>query len=160
NGTPYIDAFAFDLSSAQLWQVTTTPIHLTGQANVSSDLVIAPGVIIQFGADAGMNVTTGSLTAIGTSTNPIQFTPQKQQRGYWRGLSFSTSNPNRLSYVNVSYGGGGTDTNAANITIANGSQLQLDNSLLEQSARVGLYATGTATLPLFAANNFRNNADV
>jgi fibronectin type 3 domain-containing protein len=161
NGVPYLDVYAVDVSSPQLWQVTTAPIHISGQTTVSSDLVIAPGVNVQFGANSGMTVTTGSLSAVGTPTSRIQFSPEQQQRGYWRGLSIQTNNAsNRLSYVNVSYGGGGTDTNAANLAVASGGNLQLDNSVVEQSARVGLYAAGTATLPLFSANTIRNNADV
>jgi len=160
NGVSYIDAYAVGVSSSQLWQVTSTPIHLSGQTTVSADLVIAAGVTVQFGADAGLTVTTGSLIGIGTSTNRIQFTPEKQQRGYWRGLTIQTNAANRLSYANVSYAGGGGGANAADIAVVSGGQLQLDNAIVEQSAGVGLYAAGTATLPLFSSNSFRNNVDV
>ena len=161
NGIQFIDAFAFGVSTPQTWFVTTTPIHLTGQVNISTDLGIVPGANIQFAADAGMTVAAGgSLSAVGTPANRIQFSAEKQQRGSWRGLSVLTLNTNnRLSYATVSYGGGGTGTNLADVSVANGASLQLDNSVLEQSAGLGLYATGSATLPLFSANIFRNNAD-
>jgi len=161
NGIQYIDAYAFGITQPQLWQVTTTPIHLTGQVNVSTDLQIVAGANVQFGADAGLTVAAGgTLSAVGTPASRIQFSPEKQQRGYWRGLSVSTSSPiNRLSYASVSYGGGGTGPNLADVTVSNGASLQIDNSILEQSAGVGLYANGTATLPSFAANTFRNNVE-
>jgi hypothetical protein len=161
NGVPYIDAYAYEVGNGQQWQVTTAPIHFSGQTNVTADLGLAPGVTIQFGADAGMTVTTGSLTAVGTPTSRIQFSAEKQQRGFWRGLSLSTnSGASRLSYVNVSYAGGGTGPNTADVAVATGVSLRLDNSILEQSAGVGLFAAGTAALPAFSANTFRNNADV
>ena len=159
NGIQYIDAYAFGITQPQLWQVTTTPIHITGQANVSADLQIVAGANVRFGADGGLTVATGgSLSAVGTAANRIQFSGDQQQRGYWRGLSVSTNNPiNRLSFVTVSYGGGGTGSNLADVSVGNGASLQLDNSILEQSAGVGLYATVAATLPSFSANTFRNN---
>ncbi len=161
NGIQFIDAFAFGVSTPQSWFVTSTPIHLTGQVNVSTDLGIAPGVNVQFGADAGMTVAAGgSLSAVGTAASRIQFSAEKQQRGFWRGLSVLTLNTNnRLSYATVSYGGGGTGANLADVSVGNGASLQLDNSVLEQSGGVGLYATVAATLPLFSANTFRNNVD-
>jgi hypothetical protein len=130
--------------------------------NISADLGLVPGANIQFGADAGMTVALGgSLSAVGTAANRIQFSAEKQQRGFWRGLSVLTLNTNnRLSYATVSYGGGGTGTNLADVSVGNGASLQLDNSVLEQSAGVGLYATVAATLPAFSANTFRNNVDV
>jgi hypothetical protein len=167
NGIQYIDAFAVGVTTAQQWQVTTTPIHITGQVNVSADLIIAPGANVQFGTDAGMTIASGgSLSAIGTAANRIQFSAEKQQRGSWRGLSvLSSSSLNRLSFASVSYGGGGggggvgVGINLADVSVADAASLQLDNSVLEQSAGVGLYATGRATLPAFSANTFRNNAD-
>jgi hypothetical protein len=161
NGAPFIDAYAWEVSSAQTWQVTSAPIHFSGRTLVSAALNIAPGVSIQFGADAGMTVSTGSLSAVGTATSRIQFSPQTQVRGYWHGLSFWTSSAaNHLSFVNVSYGGGGTGTNSADVVVTSGAQLRLDNTVLEQSGGVGLYTEGTANLPLFSTNTFRDNADV
>ena len=162
NGVPYIDVYARQVSTAQTWQVTTAPIHFSGQTLVTAALSIVPGVTIQCGADASIAVITGSLSAVGTATNRIQFSADRQERGYWRGLAFeSNSAANHLSFVNVSYaGGGGTSTDQANVEAVDNGQLRLDNVISEQSAGVGFFAGSTASLSGFSSNTFRNNADV
>lgn len=161
NGRPYVDAYAWEVSSGQTWRVTNAPIHFSGQTFVTAALSIEPGTNVQFGADASITVSSGSLSAVGTPTNRIRFSAEQPNRGYWHGLSFWTNSAaNRLSYVDVSYGGGGPGTSTANVEVTSGGQLRLDNDVLEESAGVGLYAGSTATLPQFSSNTFRNNADV
>jgi hypothetical protein len=74
-------------------------------------LTIEPGVTVQFVQGGGnkLNVNYGgTLTAIGTLTQPITFTGVVATPGSWGGISaFATLTPSRitLSYVTLDYGG-------------------------------------------------------
>ncbi|MBF6608819.1 MAG: hypothetical protein ITG00_08790, partial [Flavobacterium sp.] len=58
---------------------------------VSADIIIEPGVVIEFGQNAGIeiddfNVPYASLSAEGTAAKPIVFRGAVSGAGYWRGL--------------------------------------------------------------------------
>ncbi len=74
----------------------------------SGTLALEPGVVIEFGEDAGLGLASdGRMTAEGTEDQPIVLTGAEQQRGYWRGLRFSDSDfdENVLDYVTLEYAG-------------------------------------------------------
>jgi hypothetical protein len=58
---------------------------------VRADLVIAPGVVIAFEQNKGLQVISGSLQAKGTATNPISFKGTQESSAYWKGLLFYTN---------------------------------------------------------------------
>ncbi|HKY97812.1 MAG TPA: fibronectin type III domain-containing protein [Gemmatimonadaceae bacterium] len=129
-----------------------------GSVTVWDDLTIQPGTSIAFGANAELNIQ-GSLKAIGTAGSLIRFIGEQQVRGYWRGLYFySNSAANELTYVEVAYAGGGGATNAANITVDAFDRLKLTNSLVRESAGIGVYVDNEAGIPSFSTNVLRNNA--
>lgn len=54
---------------------------------VNGDLTIDPGVTIQFGTDAAINVRgTGSIQALGTQNLPILLTGEDKTAGSWKGI--------------------------------------------------------------------------
>ena len=72
-------------------------------------LTINAGVVIEFAADAGIFVETGSINMQGTSSSRIVLTGKSKTNGYWRGLLFeSNSSQNKMSFVDVNYAGSTT----------------------------------------------------
>ena len=138
---------------------------VTGSIVVSGSLAILPGTVVAFGANASLTVTTGSLNAVGTASQHIRFQGAQAVRGYWAGLTFwSNSATNELTYVEVAHGGwcapcGGSNPDNANVRVISGARLRLMHSTLEESSGFGLYVGTGVSLPGFAANAFRNNAD-
>jgi hypothetical protein len=163
NGTPYVDAYAWGVSTAQTWRVTAIPIRFSGQTVINAALTLVPGVTILFRADGSWAVSSGGLTAIGTAASRIRFLGEQATPGYWRGLMFwNASAANELTYTEIAHGGGSTFSRAASIDVASGGSLRLTNSTVHDGAGWGLYAEFSATVtptPLSAAGNvFTNNA--
>lgn len=104
---------------------------------VNNALTIRPGVTIQFGDQAGLDVTeTGSIEAKGTATLPITFTAELKSKGGWKGILIeSTSLRNVFQHVTLEYGGGeswGNDVQGGLGTWADAA-LNLDNCLFRNN---------------------------
>ena len=60
--------------------------------DVTASLTIDPGVVIEFGKDAGMAIyEQGNLKMIGTDAEKIIFKGKEPVQGYWRGIHTETS---------------------------------------------------------------------
>lgn len=125
---------------------------ITCQMNLSGDLTIDPDVNIEFGTDAGINVT-GSLKAKGTSAKPILLTGQDKTAGSWKGLFFRSSNvKNELDYVQIDYAGGGyfnSNGDEGAVIVYSGGLLKMSNSTIRHSKTYGVnvsYGGGDLTL--------------
>ena len=119
-----IDVVAIDetaITTSQSWKDLGVPyrqISLDGRIEVGSgaNMSLEPGVIIEFAQGSRLYVnTTGSLSALGTSENPVILTGQQEQVGYWRGVDYynTKSMSNRLSYTIVEYAGSSVQGYAA-----------------------------------------------
>lgn len=135
-------------------------ISICSSISVSSSLVIQEGTVITMCASTRIDVTgAGSISAIGTATDPISFRGETAAQGFWGGIRFSSNNPNnQFDYVSVSDAGSYWAYEYANIMVANQAKLSLTNSTLSNSDLVGLYTGETATLTNFSSNTFSNNA--
>lgn len=74
-------------------------------------LDIEPGATLAFEEDIGLNVYRGTLSAVGTDTDPVVFKSLgDDSSGYWKGLQFrqTDSDENRLEHVVITGGGGDT----------------------------------------------------
>ncbi len=91
--------------------------------------------------------TSGSLTAIGTTTSPIVFTCANKTRGAWIGVRFEDSNSsnNNLQYVTVEYGGYSSGF-AADIGITGVSTVTILNSIIQHTAGWGVYTEASSSL--------------
>src|SRR5690606_6318641 len=111
------------------------------------------------------NVASASLSAKGTSAQPIVLKGAVSGQGYWRGLLFDSSNiKNELKYVTID-GAGGQAFNSNNdrgaLIIWAGGRLALTNSVVTNSASYGLNAGyHDATLDLQNNEFSSNNAPV
>lgn len=75
--------------------------------SVEVDLKIEPGVVIEFADAAGMNIrNSGSINAVGTQSEPINFSAVNKTKGGWKGIiSSSESIKNQFDYVTMEYAG-------------------------------------------------------
>lgn len=113
------------------------------RAFVNVDVVIEPGVVIEFTAGAGIEVgDNGSLSAIGTEDNPIVLTGETKAPGAWAGVLIESDNVNNaLSYVTISYGGGtafNSNDNKANLIMWAASSVSIDNCTFSNSETYGV----------------------
>lgn len=120
-------------------------------ATVSADIVIQPGVVIEFKDDAGLKINSGYLKAEGTAANPIVFTGVNKVKGSWRGIIvFSESVNNIFDHVEISYGGGNSfnsNDDRGNLILYNG-KIAVRNSTISNGAENGfdnIYSSGTVT---------------
>ena len=130
---------------------------------VNAKLSIEPGVTIQFGPGAGIVIeTSGSLSAVGTASNPIVLKSENDVTGVWKGLYFKSNNVlNELNYCTVSNAGAssfdGNITKLANLRVALSAKLKLQNSVITKSAKDGLLVDGLDSDELNPITLFSNN---
>jgi hypothetical protein len=141
------------------------PFHLNGNLNVDSPWTIeAPNKLIM-AAEAWIKVNgdVAALHAVGTEQDPIVFTGESQERGFWTGIEFNTTNhaDNKLDHVTVEHAGSTYhDFNGAGlkaIADSHGVKLSLSNTTVRESEGFGLFLTGSFTTPLFENNTFVSN---
>jgi len=126
-------------------------------------LTIEPGVVIRFGEDSEFRIG-GTINASGTPDKPILLTGTDASAGSWQGVRLrnTSSTDNMLDHVIVEYGGGGADdARHANLELqgvsTGTSALALTNSILRESADLGLETEGSVTFPDFQSNTITNN---
>ncbi len=146
NGESTINVRDATVNSDQTWKKTDTPFLFNGGTDIASAVVIEPGVHIQFESDAGIEVSsTGSLSAIGTSSEPILLEGRFASSGYWRSLDFESNNPNnQLAYVTITDGGQYWADDYSALKVTSGSRLELNNCTVSNSNSWGMWV-GTST---------------
>ncbi|HEX4612077.1 MAG TPA: right-handed parallel beta-helix repeat-containing protein, partial [Urbifossiella sp.] len=125
-------------------------------------LTIQPGTVVQFDGGESL-VVDGTVTAVGTSGQPIVFTSVRDNSqlggsntassGDWQDIQLTaTSSGNVLDHVAIRYAGGGANGSA--VTVA-GAPLALANSTVSDSVTDGVRLVGSnATL---TGDTFANN---
>ncbi|HEX7120193.1 MAG TPA: PKD domain-containing protein [Longimicrobiales bacterium] len=131
------------------------PYRVTAPLVVEATLTLEPGVVLVFGAGAGLTVNAGgSLVAVGTATDTIRFVGADEAEGSWDGVWVLSDSPdNALSYVEVANAGG----SAGAVTVVPGARLALTHTLIRGSAGEGLFVYDGGVLSAFAANAFLDN---
>lgn len=163
------------LVNDHLWKKTPIPYLINNTVKVgdygdAANLVINPGVTIQFGSDQGL--TTGeyssgsSLKIVGTPTERITLTGETPVAGSWKGIAFQSNSPiNEIAYTDISYGGSSSFTGATN-RLANinagaysAGTFKISYSSVTNSAAYGIYVT-MPSANIDTTNNvtFSNNA--
>lgn len=113
---------------------------------VSGDLIIDPGVTIQFGTDAGIKVyDTGSIDATGTELNPIVFTGETQVPGSWKGVFIDSNDiKNKIEYATIAYAGGGgfnSNDDRGGVIVYSSTRLTMRNTTITNSEAYGFNAS-------------------
>jgi len=123
-------------------------------------LTIAPGVIVEFESDRGMDIN-GALIADGTASDNIIFTGVTKEKGFWRGIAFYSPNVNNLlNHVTVEYGGSssiGFGLPEVNVGVENGDKLKVTNSSFNGSTGYGLFFESGSEIEEFSNNSFSDN---
>lgn len=146
NGEATINVRNATVNADQTWKKTNTPFLFNGGTNIESAVVIEPGFHIQFESSAGIEVSSsGSLSAIGTSSEPILLEGRFATSGYWRSLDFESNNPNnQLAYVTITDGGQYWADDYSALKVSSGSRLELNNCTVSNSNSWGMWV-GTST---------------
>jgi hypothetical protein len=138
---------------------TAVDYIVTGHFNINAAVEVEPGVNIM--VVAGRRITVGSggsFNAEGTAQMPIRIFGEQAVKGYWDYLRFDGSNnpSNRLIHVHFADGGG--DSFRESMVYLNGnSQVTIQNSTFDNSARNGLQLNDTdCRIPDFSNNRFDN----
>lgn len=116
--------------------------------DVEAAITVQPGVVIEFGPEAGINVTTtGSFNARGTAASHITFRGSNPVKGHWKGILFnSASSSNALHHLNLQHAGSSTfNTNGdvAAVIIWAQTKLDLQHLSISQSGNHGISAIYT-----------------
>ena len=142
---------------------------VTANIDVTAGLVAEPGVIVEFGSDAGMRIRQeGSIKAAGTADDSITFRGTVRVPGHWRGLRIDSNNPeNELAFMAILHGGsegiGGTSTERNRkgnlIIMSDGVRLKGHNMLLADGSEHGLYIHSISNTSIeFSENTYTRNA--
>ncbi len=132
--------------------------------NVTSSLTIDPGVEIRFNNDAGILISSGSISAVGSSTSPINFKGFVDAKGTWDGIEIESINPaNELRYVNISNAGYSRVTccdSPAAIKIESAAIATVENATISDTKGCGILydpESTTVTLNNITYNNNDND---
>jgi len=131
--------------------------HCANFVNINAALTIEDGAIVKFEAQKGMNVSgSGSITATGTTDNPVIFTSQKDDsiygsdnnggdsngdgtatspaKGDWAGISFGNTSGNHLDHVRIKYAGYASADHERALNMGDGENNSLTNSVISNTA--------------------------
>lgn len=146
-----------------LWEKKDLPFVHKGTTVIKAEVQITEGVQVTMDLGSLIDVRPeGSLNATGTASQRIYFNSADTIQGYWNGIFYqSRSNNNRLSYVNISFGGG-HPSNMGSIYIGTSlsfpeAYLTMNNCSVSKSASWGIYVQNNAELVNGGGNIFSNN---
>jgi hypothetical protein len=114
-------------------------------ANVSGNINIQPGVVIEFGPNAGLRIVDGgSIRAIGFEESKIRFTGKVKVKGYWKGIRIDSNSPlNELNHTVIEFAGGEEFSGKkGGIVVWSGGRLKVKNSEIINNDAAGLTAEG------------------
>ena len=135
---------------------------VTCVAQVTANIVIKAGVVIEFEDDAGLTVNTGSLRVEGTASDKVVFTGKTKVKGSWRGIFISSQSVNNiLDHAVVSYAGGNSfnSNNDRGNVICYACKVSVTNTELSHGKEHGFNASYSNTDILAFENNVIKNND-
>jgi RHS repeat-associated protein len=157
------------------WTVANSPYVLDGDVTVAAGatLTIDPGVIVKFNGQFRTMWINGTLSAVGTAANPITFTSYQDDTaggdtngdgsattgapGQWYEIGFNASG-SVLQYVNVRYGGYGSGSLYAPISVSGASaSVTIDHATVTNNQWTAVYGYGRATATI-TNSTLSNNA--
>ncbi|MGD8862084.1 MAG: hypothetical protein PVI30_18880 [Myxococcales bacterium] len=161
------------VTDAATWPALPVPYRIEVRTFIDADLVLEPGTVVELSQGVGLHVRdTGSLTARGTTDDPIVFRGASAgTRGYWKGItveSVSGSTPDdrglSLDHARVEDAGSdnwtGAADSAAAIFMNATSSASITNTTFANSGLYALWASVNARLDGFSDNTFTGNARV
>jgi hypothetical protein len=130
------------------WHDLGVPYRVRTRFYVEAALTLEAGVTLSYTQGVSTIIEEeGSITANGTSDDPVVFTGENEvATGYWQGLRFKSNDAaNDLTYTTISYAGSdGFTGNVESLTaiyIDSGAQVTLTNVTLGPGGGYGLFLT-------------------
>jgi hypothetical protein len=142
-----------ELTGGQVTGEVVMPAHragwrVTGVVRVAGSLTMKPGAHVAFGRQAGVDVTSGQLRALGEPGARIWLVSDESARaegepgrGLWRGVRVGSSAANALSYVTIEsagrapgWGGAPGAPGAASVLLAPRARLAMTRVDLDYGA--------------------------
>jgi len=113
---------------------------------INGDIIIEPGVKIQFATDAGFSVSdTGSIQALGLANDQVVFTGENQSPGSWRGLYIDSNDTNnKIEYATIEYAGGeafNSNGDKGAVIVWSDTRLTMRNTTITNSETFGFNAS-------------------
>ena len=143
-----------DLASAQLWEAQGVPYDLTARPQgtvlhigAQATLILQPGVAI---AGGGVDVS-GTLQALGTSTEPIVFTSAGAPGNPWSGLKLYSGSSSNFRHCIIEYAG--TGVHMQNVSP------RLESCTVRYCSDHGLYIAGTSQPVIYDCHIVSNSGD-
>lgn len=129
--------------------------------DITTNVIIEAGVVIEFEENGGLGVyDQGTLSMVGTSTDPIILRGKEQLAGYWRGIHMETNSvSNRLEYVTIQHAGSNyvyCCNEPASLLVKDG-KVVLQNSTLSNGGGYGVIIGVTAEMPDFENNTITSH---
>lgn len=160
NGEDTVQVFGQSTGSVTFARIGV-PLRVLGDLQMFGDMVVPPGFEMRFDEGVSFEVwVTGSLRAIGTASEPIQFVGSRAESAWWTGLRFVDSDraDNRLEHVRIAHGGRNAYAGTtANLILRRGVEtprVSLDNVTVEAGGGAGVAIMGRATFPTCNAVSF------
>lgn len=126
-------------------------------ARVLADVVIKPGVVIEFEDDGGLKVEgSGTLKVEGTASKKVVFTGVNKVKGSWRGIFvFTKSVNNSFDHAVISFGGGNSfnSNNDRGNLICYTCKISVTNTTLDNGREYGFNSTYASSEILAFDNN-------
>jgi hypothetical protein len=125
-----------------------------GNHRIQAPVTVAPGTTLTFEQEGRITaLRDGTLTAEGTSEDPVTFEGATAEPGFWDGIRLR-GNTHSFDHVEIAHGGG---NDLANIQLDGDAEVSITNTLFEGCSTSGLVVTEKSTLREFSNNTFRNN---
>lgn len=132
-------------------------------ANVRGEIIVQPGVVIEFEDEAGLNIDrSGYLKVEGSASKKVVFTAVNKVKGAWKGIVFyNQSVNNSLDHAAVRYAGGGQFNSNGDIAavLCYTCKVSVTNSEISNSAGTGFASTYSSSEVREFSNNVLTEND-
>jgi hypothetical protein len=119
---------------------------MTGNVTVAAGvtLTIEPGVVVQGNVWYRSLRVNGSLSAVGTSAQPITFTSTSDSApAQWLGITFASgAGASTLKHARIRYGGGAVGSDSTGLVQINGGTITIEDSTISDSSVSGIAIHG------------------
>ena len=131
---------------------------IEGFIQISSTLIIEPGVVIRASQDTSVSVDGGQIIAVGTPDARITIEGLNHVAGYWDGIQFFEGRESKFEYVDIKDAGQecGSFCDAGGLVLKNVT-VSFANSTVSNSYVDGLHLSTDVLLTRFENNRFYGN---
>lgn len=157
-GNGYVEVYGTSITDDQSWPAIDAPYVVDGVMKIESTVNVKPGAVFKFTDASRIDVqgNNGELIAIGKADSLIKFIGTQEIVGHWKGINFSTKNPNNeLTYTEVSHGG---QDYYANVSVEHNGSAKITNSTSTMSGTYGIEVASGGEITEFSNNTISSDA--